>query len=39
MFMPILNLALLVLVILGVINAAQGTMKELPIVGKFRILK
>lgn len=39
MFMPILNLALLVLVILGVINAAQGTMKELPFVGKFRILK
>jgi uncharacterized membrane protein len=39
MFMPLLNLAVLVLVILGVINAAQGTMKELPVVGKFRILK
>jgi uncharacterized membrane protein len=37
--MSILNLCLLVLVIMGVINAAQGQMKELPLVGKFRILK
>lgn len=28
-----------VLVILGIINAAQGQMKELPVIGKYRILK
>ena len=29
---------LLVLCILGIINAAQGRAKELPVIGKFRIL-
>lgn len=38
-FMPLIHLALLVLVIMGVINAAQGEMKELPVVGRFRLLK
>jgi uncharacterized membrane protein len=28
-----------VLVILGIINAAKGEMKELPVIGKFRIIK
>ena len=32
---PIFTLALLALLILGVINAANGNTKELPLVGKF----
>lgn len=36
--MPLLNLAILVLVIMGIINAAQGQMKELPVVGKFKLI-
>jgi uncharacterized membrane protein len=35
----ILYLALFVLVIIGIINAAQGKKKELPLIGKFQILK
>ena len=30
---------LLVLTVLGIINAAQGKAKELPVIGKFRLLK
>ncbi len=37
--LPLLNLAFLVLAILGIINAAQGQMKELPVIGKIRLLK
>ncbi len=37
--LPLLNLAFLVLAIFGIINAAQGQMKELPVIGKFRLLK
>lgn len=37
--LPLLNLAFLVLAIIGIINAAQGQMKELPVIGKFRLLK
>lgn len=37
--MPILNLAILVLAIMGIVHAAQGQTKELPIVGKFKLLK
>jgi uncharacterized membrane protein len=37
--MPILNLAILVLAIMGIVHAAQGQMKELPVVGKFKLLK
>jgi len=33
------NLGVFVLVILGIINAAQGQMKELPVIGKFRLIK
>jgi uncharacterized membrane protein len=36
--MPLINLALLVLAILGIINAAQGEMKPLPVIGKFELL-
>lgn len=35
----LLNLAILVLAIMGVINAVQGHMKELPVIGQFRLLK
>lgn len=39
MLTSFLNLGLLVLVIMGVINAAQEQKKELPFVGGFKILK
>jgi uncharacterized membrane protein len=32
-------LGILVFIILGIINAAKGEMKELPIIGKYRIIK
>ena len=35
----LVSLAFLALLILGIVNAAQGMAKELPIIGKFRILK
>ncbi len=35
----LISLGFLVLMILGIINAAQGKAKELPIFGKFRIFK
>ena len=35
----VVSLGVLVLVILGIINAAKGEMKELPVIGKYRILK
>jgi uncharacterized membrane protein len=38
MIMSALNLVLLVLVVLGIINAAQGEMKELPVIGGFKLL-
>ncbi len=34
----LLNIATLALLIIGVINAAKGEMKELPVVGQFKIL-
>ena len=33
------NLVFLVLLVIGIMNAANGQAKELPLVGKFRILK
>ncbi|MDR1454993.1 MAG: DUF4870 domain-containing protein [Tannerella sp.] len=35
----ILYLGMFILFILGVINAAKGEMKELPLIGKFRLIK
>ncbi|HBH96008.1 MAG TPA: hypothetical protein DDX91_09655 [Ruminococcaceae bacterium] len=35
----VLGLAILVLVIMGIVNAAQGKAKELPVIGKIRLLK
>ena len=39
MIASILFLGLFVLAILGIINAAKGEMKELPLIGKYRLLK
>lgn len=33
------GIALLVFAILGIVNAAKGEQKELPLIGKFKILK
>lgn len=39
-FIPVLGwLASVALMIMGIVNAAQGQAKELPFIGKFRILK
>jgi uncharacterized membrane protein len=35
----LVSIALLVLAIIGIINAAKGETKELPLIGKFRLLK
>ena len=35
----LLSLACFILMVLGIINAANGKAKELPFIGKFRILK
>lgn len=35
----ILNLAIIVLAIIGIFNAYKGQMKELPLIGRFRLLK
>lgn len=35
----ILSIVLLVFAVLGIINAAQGKAKELPLIGKIKILK
>lgn len=36
--MQLINLAFLVFVVIGIINAAKGEMKELPLIGGFKIL-
>ena len=36
---PILSIAITVLAVIGIINALNGKAKELPIIGKFKILK
>lgn len=35
----VIGIALLVLQILGIVNVCQGKVKELPIIGKYKILK
>ena len=35
----LVNLVFLVLLVLGIVNAANGKAKELPVIGKFKILK
>ena len=36
---PILSIVITVLAVIGIINAVNGKAKELPIIGKFKILK
>lgn len=36
---PLLSIAITVLAVIGIINAANGKAKELPLIGKFKILK
>ena len=36
---PVISLATLALTILGIVNVCQGKAKELPIIGKYKILK
>ena len=36
---PILSIVITVLAVIGIINALNGKAKELPIIGKFKILK
>lgn len=36
---PVVSIASLVLTILGIVNAVQGKAKELPLIGKFKLLK
>lgn len=38
LILPIGNLVLLIFAILGIINAAKGEMKPLPLIGGFKIL-
>ena len=35
----LIGVVLMIFIILGIVNAAQGNAKELPIIGKYRILK
>lgn len=37
--LSLVNIAFLILTIIGIVNAVNGRAKELPIIGKFRILK
>ncbi len=39
LFIPLFSLATFVFAILGIVNAATGKAKELPLFGKFRIIK
>lgn len=36
---PVGGIATLVFAIMGIVNAAQGQMKPLPLIGKFQIIK
>ncbi|RAV04599.1 DUF4870 domain-containing protein [Paenibacillus sp. YN15] len=37
--LPLVNLALVILMILGIVNAAQGQAKPLPVIGAYTLLK
>lgn len=37
--LPLFSLAVFIYVIVGIVNAANGNAKELPVIGKFRIIK
>ncbi len=37
--LPLVNLALVVLMVLGIVNAAQGQAKPLPVIGAYTLIK
>lgn len=37
--LPFVNLALLILMVLGIVNAAQGQAKPLPVIGAYTLIK
>jgi uncharacterized membrane protein len=39
LILPLGNLAVLAFTIMGILNAANGEMKELPLIGKYQLLK
>ena len=39
LILSLLYIVIFVFAVLGIINAAKGEMKELPLIGKYRILK
>lgn len=39
LLVPVLNIAVLILFVMGVVNAINGQAKELPIIGKFTLIK
>jgi uncharacterized membrane protein len=39
LLLPVANLVVLILAIIGIINAANGEMKPLPVIGKYQLLK
>lgn len=39
LFLPVFAFVVLVLAIMGLVNGLNGKVKELPIIGKFRLLK
>lgn len=39
LLLPIANLVVLLFAIMGIINAANGEMKPLPVIGKYQLLK
>lgn len=39
LLLPFFSIAVIVLVVMGIINAAQGQVKRLPIVGNFELIK
>ena len=38
-FSTLISVCVVLFMVLGIVNAAKGQAKELPIIGKFRILK
>lgn len=39
LFLPVLNILLFVLFVMGALNAYNGQAKELPVIGKYTLLK
>jgi hypothetical protein len=39
MLLPVFSVAILIFAILGIINGIGGKVKELPLIGKFKLIK